>query len=111
MEARPSRRWKKRDFIEKQAAEQGFMPVIPDETSVYGYVDENRHMVESFINEKMPRENWNDGLFVVKLLMTCYMSAERGKKLSFPPSGLENFTPKVAQGTWTPRDIINFPHE
>jgi len=99
------------DFIEKQAAEQGFMPVIPDETSVYGYVDENRHMVESFINEKMPRENWNDGLFVVKLLMTCYMSAERGKKLSFPPSGLENFTPKVAQGTWTPRDIINFPHE
>ena len=64
------------------------MPVIPDETSVYGHVDENRHMIESFMDEKMPRENWNDSLFVVKLLMTCYMSAEKGK-LSFPLSKLE----------------------
>ncbi|MEM3640825.1 MAG: Gfo/Idh/MocA family oxidoreductase [Candidatus Bathyarchaeia archaeon] len=95
------------NFIEKQAAEQGFMPVIPDETSLYGYVNENMHMVESFINGKMPRENWNDGLLVVKILMTCYMSAEKGKKLSFPPNGLEDFTPKVVQGTWKPRDIIN----
>ena len=47
-----------------------------------------------------------DGLFVVKLLMACYMSAEEGKKLKFPPEGLEEFIPKVAKGIWNPRNNI-----
>ncbi|GAI29965.1 unnamed protein product, partial [marine sediment metagenome] len=29
--------------------------------------------------------------------------AEKGKRLKFPPKGLEEFVPKVAQGTWNPR--------
>lgn len=93
------------EMIEKQAAEQGFMPVVPDETHAYGYLEEDRHMVESFLNGKMPRETWKDGALVVELIMTCYMAAEKGKRLSFPPEGLKDFVPKVAQGTWSPRDI------
>ena len=62
-----------RDFVEKQTAEQGFMPVLPEETSLYGYVNENLHMVESFRERKMPKENWNDGLLVVKLLGLLYV--------------------------------------
>lgn len=93
------------DMIEKAAAEQGFMPVVADETHAYGYMDEDRHMVESFLKSKMPRETWKDGALIVKLIMTCYMAAEKGKKLSFPPDGLKDFVPKVAQGTWSPKDL------
>lgn len=93
------------DVIEKAAAEQGFMPVIADETHAYGYMDEDRHMVESFLRKKMPRETWKDGALIVKLLMACYMSAEKRKKLSFPPQNLTDFVPKVALGTWRPKDL------
>ncbi len=93
-------------LVEKQAAEQGFMPVLPNEISVYGYMDEHRHMVESFLKGRMPIETWKDGALVVELLMSCYMSAEKNKKLSFPPTGLEDFVPKVAKGTWKPEDVI-----
>jgi len=99
------------DLVEKQSAEQGFMPVLPDETSTYGYVEEHRHMVESFLNGKTPRETWKDGVFVTELLMACYMAAEKNKKLSFPPAHLEDFVPKVAQGTWNPKDIIKTTFE
>ena len=93
------------DLVEKQAAEQGLMPIVPDEASAYGYQAEDRHMVESFLDGKMPRETWEDGAFVVELLMTSYMAAEKGKKLKFPPKGLEEFVPKVAQGTWNPKSV------
>jgi len=64
-------------------------------------------MVESFLQKKMPRENWEDGLFVVKLLMSCYMAAGKGRKLKFPLAGLENFIPQVAKGKWNPRSVID----
>lgn len=63
-------------------------------------------MIESFLDDRMPRETWEDGLFVVKLLMACYMSAEERRKLTFPPDGLENFIPEVAKGKWNPRGDI-----
>lgn len=94
------------DLVEKQTAEQGLMPVLPNEAATCGYENEDRHMVESFLDNRMPEETWEDGLFVVKLLMACYMSAEEGKKLEFPPEGLEEFIPKVAKGTWKPRNNI-----
>ena len=90
------------DLVEKQKAEQGQMPVIPDEKTLYGYVGEDKHMVKSFREGEMPRENWRHGNTVVKLLMSAYMSAEEGKKLNFPPKGLEDFEPEVSQGTWSP---------
>jgi len=63
-------------------------------------------MVKSFLKGEMPRENWYDGLFVVKLLMACYMSAETKKKLKFPPPELEDFTPRVQQATYDPRSAL-----
>ena len=93
------------DLVEKQNAEQGLMPVVPDETSGYGYENEDRHMVESFLNRRMPSETWNDGVFIVKLMMASYMAVEKKRKLSFPPQGLEEFIPQVGKGTWNPRSI------
>ncbi|MBA7501778.1 hypothetical protein ES706_00353 [subsurface metagenome] len=99
------------EMLEKQAADQGLMPVVSDESNTYGFRDENRHMVESFLDGKMPRETWEDGAFVVELLMACYMAAERGKKLKFPPKGLEKFVPQVAKKTWKPRSVAEAPPE
>jgi predicted dehydrogenase len=95
------------DLVEKQLAEQGLMPVIADEAITYGYQAENRHMVKSFLEGKMPYENWYDGVFVVELCMASYMAAEKGRKLKLPLSGLEDYVPKVAKGEWRPKSIFN----
>ena len=91
------------DLVEKQNAEVGLMPVIADEENEYGYQAEDRHMVQSFLKGVRPSENFDDGLNVTELLMAAYMSAERDKTLAFPPPGLANFIPAVAQGKWNPK--------
>ncbi len=91
------------DLVEKQNAEVGLMPVVADEENEYGYQAEDRHMVQSFLRGTRPSENFDDGLNVTELLMAAYMSAERDKVLSFPPPGLANFNPAVAQGKWNPK--------
>jgi predicted dehydrogenase len=90
------------DLVEKQNAEMGLMPVVAGEAAAYGYEAENRVMVDAFRRGKLPWLNWDDGLEVVKMLMTAYMSAEQGKTLPFPPRGLDRFVPAVAKGTWRP---------
>ncbi|MBM3906573.1 MAG: Gfo/Idh/MocA family oxidoreductase [Gemmatimonadetes bacterium] len=90
------------DLVEKQNAEQGVMPVVPQEYAAYGYTDEDRHFVNVFLGREEPLLTFDDGLDVVKMLMTAYQSAEAGKTLAFPPKGLDTFKPKVAQGTWKP---------
>ena len=91
------------DLVEKQNAEIGLMPVVADEAVEYGYVAENRHMVQSFLKGVRPEENFGDGLAVTELLMAAYLSAETGKTVPFPPKGLDKFVPAVAQVTWNPR--------
>ena len=91
------------DIVEKQNAEMGLMPVVADEESEYGYVGENRHMVRCFLDGKRPHENFSDGVAVAELLMTAYMSAEKGETIPFPPTDLESFVPAVARGQWNPR--------
>jgi len=87
------------DLVEKQNAEQGLMPVIADEPGAYGYVAENRHMVQAFLDGRMPDETWRDGLAVTEVLMACYKSAEEGRTITFPDD-LSTFVPQVAQGRW-----------
>lgn len=91
------------DLVEKQNAEVGQMPVVSCEEFEYGYTGENRHMVESFLEGRRPEENFDDGLNVTELLMAAYMSMEKGKTMTFPPAGLENFIPAVARGQWNPK--------
>ena len=90
------------EFIEKQTAEQGLIPIVPDEAVAYGYQHENRHMVESFIAGRLPYENWVDGYLIMELMMSAYKSAEEEKTIKFNPDKLRDFKPKVAQGTWRP---------
>src|SRR6059036_3087538 len=90
------------DLVEKQNAEMGLMPVVTSESAAYGYDAEDRHFVRVFLGREPPELTFDDGLEVVKLLMTAYMSAEQGKTLDFPPAGIERFVPAVAKGTWKP---------
>ncbi len=91
------------DLVEKQNAEMGLMPVVSNEESEYGYENENRHMVQSFLAGKRPLENFSDGVNVTELLMAAYMSAEQERTIPFPAPGLEDFMPAVARSCWNPR--------
>jgi len=90
------------DLVEKQNAEMGLMPVVANEAMAYGYEAENRHFVRVFQGKEKPLLTFDDGLEVVKVLMTAYQSAEQGRTISFPPRGLERFLPAVARGKWKP---------
>lgn len=94
------------DLIEKQSAEQGLMPVVTDEEAEYGYTGENRHMVDCFLRGEMPSETFEDGLEVTRLLMACYMAAERGERLAYPPEGLDTYVPEPARGAWDPKNAL-----
>ena len=86
------------DLVEKQNSEQGLMPVLDDEAGIYGYTDENRHMVEAFRRGLAPMETFNDGVGVVEMLMGLYRSAEFGRTIYFPDPELETYVPEVARG-------------
>ena len=90
------------DLVEKQNAEQGLMPVVAGEAMAYGYEAEDRHFVRVFLGKEKPILTFDDGLEVVKMLMTAYQSAEQGRTIRFPPKGIDDFVPQVAKGTWRP---------
>ncbi|MCP4689311.1 MAG: Gfo/Idh/MocA family oxidoreductase, partial [Desulfobacterales bacterium] len=85
------------DLVEKQNAEQGLMPVLEDEPGVYGYIDENRHMVECFRKGETPIETFHDGVAVMEILMALYRSAELGETVKLPCPELEDYIPPVAR--------------
>jgi predicted dehydrogenase len=90
------------DLVEKQNAEVGQMPVVAQEWAAYGYEAEDRHFVRAFRRGEKPLLTFDDGLEVVKLLMTAYQSAEQGRTLAFPGRNLDRYVPQVAAGTWKP---------
>lgn len=91
------------DLVEKQNAEMGLMPVVADEAAAYGYTAEDRHFVRAFLRGEKPMLTFEDGVEVMQVLMTAYMSAAKGRTLEFPPKGLDSFVPEVARGKWQPR--------
>jgi len=90
------------DLVEKQNAEMGQMPVVASEAAAYGYEAEDRHFVRVFQGKEKAKLTFDDGVEVVKVLMTAYASAEQGKTLAFPPKGIDKFVPQVAKGDWKP---------
>jgi predicted dehydrogenase len=93
-------------LVEKQNADTGLLPLVADEAYHYGYQDEDRHMVEAFVDGRLPEETLDDGLLVTELMMTCYLSAELGETLAFPVSGIEDYVPQVQVGEWEPAAIV-----
>jgi predicted dehydrogenase len=90
------------DLVEKQNAEMGQMPVVPDEAAAYGYEAEDRHFVRVFQGKEKALLTFDDGVEVVRMLMAAYRSAELGRTVDFETEDLEAFVPAVASGTWKP---------
>ncbi|HEU4749066.1 MAG TPA: Gfo/Idh/MocA family oxidoreductase [Gemmatimonadaceae bacterium] len=90
------------DLVEKQNAEMGLMPVVSNEAEAYGYLGENRHFVRAFLRGEKGMLTFEDGVEVMQILMSAYMSAEKGQTLDFPPRGLDGYVPEVAKGNWKP---------
>jgi len=57
------------DLVEKQNAEQGLMPISPNEPAHYGYSGENRHFVNAFLNDTAPALDFGDGVEVMRLFL------------------------------------------
>ncbi|WP_458210392.1 Gfo/Idh/MocA family protein [Haladaptatus sp. NG-SE-30] len=85
-------------FVEKQQAQEGEIPVIPDEVSTYGYLDQNRHVVSAFRDGENAREDLYDGLEVVELCMASYLAAETGERIELDDVSLEEYVPEPARG-------------
>ena len=85
------------DLVEKQNAEQGLMPIVEDEAGTYGYIGENRHMVECFRHGHVPVETFHDGVEVVRMIMGLYLSAELGRTVDLDDADLENYVPVTAR--------------
>jgi predicted dehydrogenase len=85
------------DLVEKQNAEQGLMPVVENEPDLYGYIGEDRHMVEAFRHRRQPMETFHDGVAVAEMLMALYRSAEIGQTMRLPAPELETYVPPVAR--------------
>lgn len=85
------------DLVEKQNAEQGQMPVLEDEAGIYGYIGENRHMVECFRHGRTPIETFEDGVEVVRMVMALYKSAETGRTLHLADEDLDGYVPVPAR--------------
>jgi len=85
------------DLVEKQNAEQGQMPIVEDEAGTYGYIGENRHMVDCFRHGRTPIETFTDGVEVTKMVMALYKSAETGQVVNLPDESLETYVPVPAR--------------
>lgn len=72
------------DLVEKQNAEQGLMPISPNEPAHYGYSGENRHFARAFARGEPPGLTIQDGVEVMRILMAAYKSA--AEKRSVDPA-------------------------
>jgi predicted dehydrogenase len=86
------------DLVEKQNADQGLLPVLEDEAATYGYVAEDRHMVESFRSGARPQETFAEGVEVIEALMALYLSAELGRTVRPREEDLTSYRPLPARG-------------
>jgi len=85
------------DMVEKQNAEQGLLPFVPEETATYGYVGEDRHFVRAFREGTPPGLTYADGVEVVRLMMACYKAAETGKAVDPDDPDLVDYVPVPAR--------------
>ena len=81
------------DLVEKQNAEQGLMPISPDEAAHYGYVGENRAFCEAFAAGTEPELGFRDGLEVTRLLMATYLSAAEGRVVDPAEEAVAGYRP------------------
>jgi len=81
------------DLMEKQAAQQGRMPVEPLDVVNGGYVHQTRDVVNSFRAGENSRFDLEDGVQTMRLCMASYKSAEDGTAVDIQSADLEEYVP------------------
>jgi hypothetical protein len=88
--------------LEKSTASRGLLAMHYNEADLYGYVDENVDMLQSFQAGRDGLLSWDFGVDITKLLMAAYMSAEKKKTIDLTESSveqeLETYVPLIQQG-------------
>ena len=88
--------------LEKATASRGLLAVQPNETDLYGYLDEMIDMRDSLLQNKKPLLDWNYGLEITKLVQAAYMSAEKKQLIDLTDDKvqkeLESYKSLIAQG-------------
>lgn len=88
-----------------QVADSGTMPIVPQEESAYGYLNQNEHVVDAFQAGEDASEDLHDGLEIAELVSASYLSAERGERIRFDETDLTEYVPTPARG-----DFDGGPH-
>lgn len=81
------------DLVEKQNAEQGLMPISPNETAHYGYEAENRAALAAFASGHSLDPDFAAGLEVTRLLMASYLSAAEGRVVDPFETAVDEYHP------------------
>ncbi|MFC1561554.1 Gfo/Idh/MocA family protein [candidate division KSB1 bacterium] len=88
--------------LEKATASRGLLTVQPNETDLYGYVDELNDARDAFMSGKDALLNWEYGLEITRLCQAAYMSAERGKTIDLTDPDvwkeLDSYVSLISQG-------------
>jgi len=66
-------------LAEKTDADTGWVFPIADETRVAGYDEQFRHMVRAYLAGETPRESFEDGLVVNRIIDAAYRSMRTGQ--------------------------------
>jgi predicted dehydrogenase len=66
-------------LVEKADAETGWVYPVPEEARAYGFSQEMRHFVDCFARGEAPRESFEDGVVVNRVLDACYRSMRSGR--------------------------------
>lgn len=62
--------------VEKAESEQGWVKPVPEEAFVYGYQAEMKHFVDCVRTGAMPRENYEDGYVINRIIDAAYRSSD-----------------------------------
>ncbi|CAN5289380.1 Gfo/Idh/MocA family oxidoreductase [soil metagenome] len=74
--------------VEKSDADIGWVHPVPEETRAYGFSQQMRHFVDCFVAGLTPRETFEDGYVVNRILDACYSSMKSGSWQPVPAESL-----------------------
>jgi hypothetical protein len=90
------------DLVEKQNAEQGLNPVNRERARVLRILRREPPHDRCFLDGVMPRETWDAGFDVVRVLMACYQSAEIRTDRGLSTRRPGELRSAGGPGTWKP---------
>ncbi len=88
--------------LEKATASRGLLAVQPNETDLYGYLDEMVDVRDSLQQGRKPLLDWHYGLEITRLVQAAYLSAEKGEVVDLTDEEmlkeLETYRSLISQG-------------